>query len=88
LSVSRRAISFFDGIALADEFPLLRTAEIPFPLVVIDARPSVDPHDAVAWTRHTRRYLVLRRLSEGMATDSNPDDKQAPNYQLSYVKLL
>jgi hypothetical protein len=75
LTIARRAVTFSHSLVFADELAFLCATEISLPLIVKDTRPRVDPHNAVAWTRHTRRYLVLRRLSEGMAADSKPDDK-------------
>ena len=48
LAVACRAISFAQGGLFADEFPLLRAAEISLPSIVINTGVGVDPNDLIA----------------------------------------
>jgi hypothetical protein len=65
LSVTCRSVALAQGLFFADEFTLLRAAEVSLSMVVIDAGASVDPNNLIPFAGKLRWHCVRRSLCVG-----------------------
>ena len=82
LAVVGGPIAFLVSVPLAHELSLLRAAEIPLALEVVDARPGVDPHELVARTCHPgRRGMRGRLCAHRVAQHQHHSEAQAAGFR-------